>query len=99
MRNFWPVAEAAQADYETLRKMALTGIALVGPTAARFARAGLAGLITRPLTEPLFAARTLGAKRAAWSPHLDLRIEALAAGYGLLLEGTSVDNNIEEVSR
>ena len=45
-RSFWPPAEAAQVDYETLRGhvLELTGLP-EGLAAARFARRGLAGLI------------------------------------------------------
>jgi hypothetical protein len=42
--RFWPLAEAAQADYEALRAAALTGEAPRDElAAARFARRGLAG--------------------------------------------------------
>ena len=85
MRRFWPPAEAAQADYERLRAAALAGTPLVGSTAQRFARGGLAALIARPAADPLFVAVVRGAPRPAWTPHADARLEALACGYGLLL--------------
>ena len=44
--RFWPVGEAAQADYEALRRQALaTGAAPDTLVAARFARRELPGLI------------------------------------------------------
>jgi hypothetical protein len=86
-RVFWPPAEAAQADYEMLRARQLEDGSLpAGLAAARFARRGLAGLITWPVSEPVFAAELRGASRPAWSPHADPRMEALAAGYQFLLD-------------
>jgi hypothetical protein len=49
-RCFWPIGEAAQADYEVLRE----------------------------------------AERARWAPHADPRLDALVAGYELILR-TSPD--------
>src|SRR6266550_4455741 len=50
-RSFWPPAEAAQADYETLRAHLLGhGVLPDDLAAARFARRGLAGLITWPVS-------------------------------------------------
>jgi hypothetical protein len=86
-RSFWPPAEAAQADYETLRAHLLGHGALPDDlAAARFARRGLAGLITWPVSEPVFAGELLGAARLPWNPHTDERISALAAGFQFLLE-------------
>jgi hypothetical protein len=85
VRPFWPVTEAAQADYEALRLAALAGIDAASLTAARFARRGLAGLIAWPNAEPVFTAAVIGACRAPWVPHADPRLEALAAGFKLLL--------------
>ncbi|MFN2505489.1 MAG: hypothetical protein ABR540_14890 [Acidimicrobiales bacterium] len=85
MRRLWPVAEAAQADYETLRAAVLVGIPLVGPAAARFDSAGLLALIRRPVAEPDFAARLFAARRAPWTPYGDPRLDALAAAYELVL--------------
>jgi hypothetical protein len=53
--------------------------------AARFARRGLPGLIAWPSAEPVFDAALLGAARPPWTPHDDPRLEALAAGFALLL--------------
>lgn len=85
MRLFWPPAEAAQADYEALRAAVLAGTPSAGPPAARFARGGLAALIARPVADPVFVATVQGAPRPAWSAHADPRLDALAAGYRLLL--------------
>ncbi len=85
MRSFWPAAEAAQADYETLRQAALVGDEPLSIAAGRFARRGLAGLIAWPNAEPVFVASVVGAVRPAWSPHNDPRLDALAAGFELLL--------------
>jgi hypothetical protein len=85
-RSFWPPAEAAQADYERLRAHLLGhGVLPDDLAAARFARRGLAGLITWPVSEPVFTGELLGAARPAWSPHADERISALAAGFQFLL--------------
>ena len=84
--RFWPVGEAAQADYEALRAHVLaTGAAADSLAAARFARRGLPGLIAWPAAEPVFDANLLGSHRPAWTPHHDPRLDALAAGFALLL--------------
>jgi hypothetical protein len=85
MRALWPVGEAAQADYETLRAAVLAGVPLLGVVAARFGQCGLAGLIAHPAAEPVFTATLRGARRPAWTPHADPRADALAAGYQLIL--------------
>ena len=86
-RSFWPPAEAAQIDYETLRAQVLEPTGLpVGLAAARFTRRGLAGLIAWPAAEPVFVAELLAAVRPAWTPHEDPRVAALAAGYEFLLD-------------
>jgi hypothetical protein len=53
--------------------------------AARFARRGLAGLITWPASEPVFAAELAGAARAAWNPYAGERVSVLADSYQFLL--------------
>ena len=89
-RSFWPPIEAAQVDYEKLRTHAVESCRMPeGLAAARFARRGLAGLITWPSAEPIFAAELLGAPRPAWTPHEDPRMAALAAGYEFLLDAAS----------
>ena len=75
---FWPVGEAAQADYEALRVQALDGERAGSVSAARFARRGLAGLIAWPAAEPVFSGPVLGGMRPRWSPHDDPRLDALA---------------------
>ncbi len=99
MRPFWPPAEAAQADYEALRAAVLAGTPRVDPTAARFARGGLATLIARPVADPVFVAIIAGAPRPPWTAHADPRQEALAAGYGLLVADTGDEHHSQEVAR
>jgi hypothetical protein len=84
-RRFWPVGEAAQADYEKLREAALSGLPMQSLTAARFARRGLAGLISWPAAEPVYTSVLVGAERALWTPYADERLDSLVAGYELLL--------------
>lgn len=84
-RRFWPIGEAAQADYEVLREAVLSGEPRQSLTAARFARRGLAGLIAWPAAEPVYTAVIVGAERALWTPYADPRLDALAAGYELVL--------------
>ncbi len=86
MRRLWPVSEAAQADYETLREAVLaTGTLPTTETAARFSRRGLAGLIAWPVSEPVFSAVVLGADRPRWSGHADPRHEVLSSVFALVL--------------
>ena len=99
MRTFWPAAESAQADYEKLRAAAMSGDILDSSVAARFARRGLAGLIAWPISEPVFAARLVGATRPPWTPHADPRLDALAAGYELLVATPTTIAELMEVSR
>ena len=88
-QRFWPAAEAAQVDYESLRAAVLTGAPPMGLVAAHFARCGLAGIIAGPApdpsSEPVFEAVFIGGQRARWSPHVDARRDALAAGFALIL--------------
>lgn len=87
VRSFWPPAEAAQVDYETLRGHVLEhGRLPDGLAATRFVRRGLPGLIAWPAAEPVFAAELVGAARPAWTPHEDPRVAALTAGYQFLLD-------------
>jgi hypothetical protein len=96
VRAFWPPAEGAQADYEALRSAVLAGTTPVGPAALRFSHDGLVGLIRRPSTEPVFVASVRGGDRPAWSPHVDPRLEALAAGYRLVLSTEDEQGSSEE---
>lgn len=85
-RELWPVAEAAQADYEALRAAALQGeLPQVDLAAARFARRGLAGLIAWPTSDPDYLASLLGAERPRWCGREDPREQALCEVYELLL--------------
>lgn len=89
-RSFWPTAEAAQADYETLRACVLAdGGRPDGRAATRFSRRGLAGLIAWPVAEPVYLSDLVGAVRPAWHAHLDPRVEALAGGYQFLLDAAA----------
>ena len=69
-RVFWPVGEAAQADYEALRAdaLAVERTAASSLPAARFARRGLAGLIAWPSSEPVFTGPVLGGAAAPVEP-------------------------------
>lgn len=93
MSRLWPVAEAAQADYETLRTAALAGTPLLGVAAARFEATGLFGLICRPVAEPVFVARLCGARRPAWTPYGDPRLDALGAAYELILAAAAASDD------
>jgi hypothetical protein len=97
MRALWPPAEAAQADYEALRAAFLAGATLADAAAARFARGGLAALIARPVAEPVFVAVVHGAARHPWTPNGDPRLEALVAGFELLLGGGEKHEQHQEV--
>lgn len=83
--RLWPVAEAAQADYETLRAAVVAGTPMANAVAARFVTGGLLSLIRRPVAEPVFSARILGAPRPPWTPYADPRLEALVGAYQLVL--------------
>lgn len=96
MRRFWPPCEAAQADYESLREAVLAEAPLLGEAAGRFERRGLAGLVDWPAAEPVFEARVVGARRPPWTPYADPRFEALAAGYGLLLDADGIAAGAED---
>ncbi len=92
MSRFWPIAEAAQADYERLRDAVLASGRLPDDLAsARFRRRGMTGLIAWPTAEPIFVAGLTGATRPAWSPYADPRVEALAGVYRLLVSGGEPD--------
>lgn len=91
-RQFWPISEPAQTDYEVLREAVLSGQSVQAIAAARFARRGLAGLIIWPDAETVYTPVVLGAKRPAWTPHADPRVDALFAGYELILETVRKDH-------
>jgi hypothetical protein len=52
-------------------------------------RRGLAGLIAWPVAEPVFHAELVGAARPRWTPYDDPRLDALAAGYAVLLDAAT----------
>lgn len=86
MTRIWPIAEAAQADYEQLRAATLAGESIDELLAARrFARRGLAGLISWPQAEPAYVGSLVGAARPPWSGAEDPRERELAETYGFLL--------------
>ncbi|MGH9011938.1 MAG: hypothetical protein ACRDYF_19135 [Acidimicrobiia bacterium] len=93
----WASQEAAQADYETLRAAVLADTPAVGLAARRFAAGGLVVLIARPVATPVLVAVVVGARRPPWCGDGDPRLDALAAGYGLVLATTAVDDGAEEV--
>lgn len=99
MRPFWPVGEAAQADYESLRAAALDGVSASTPAWLRFQRHGLVALITAPASDALFSAVIVGVARPPWSPHADPRLESLAAGYELVLAAGPSTDRAREVER
>jgi hypothetical protein len=84
--RLWPIAEAAQADYEQLRELVLAGGQLGEVLAARrFARRGLTGLISWPAAEPAFIGSVSGARRPPWSGIDDPREQQLRDTYTFLL--------------
>ena len=85
--QFWPsLTGGAQGEYEMLRETVLsTGTTPDTLAAARLLRRGLAGLITWPVTEPVFVGEVIGARRPAWTPQTDPRLEALAESFELLV--------------
>lgn len=84
--RFWPVGEAAQADYEGLRAAVLAGEQVEGLLAARrFARCGLAGLISWPQAETAYLGSVIGACRPPWTGAEDPRDAPLAEAYCFLL--------------
>jgi hypothetical protein len=96
--RFWPLAEAAQADYEALRAAALAGEAPRDElAAARFARRGLAGVIAWPCSEPIYLGALVGARRPAWSGAEDPREVALGEAYGFLVAHASTTDALGRV--
>ena len=97
MRIFWPPAEAAQVDYESLRAAVLAGTPLASAIAVRFANCGLPGVIAHPVAEPVFSVALVGAERPAWTPYADPRLDVLASSYALLLAAsTTAQGRVEE---
>jgi hypothetical protein len=86
--RFWAADQAAQVEYELLRTAALAGEQPASLAAGRFARRGLAGLITCAWPAPAYQGVLLGAERPAWCGESDPRPAALAHTYELLLART-----------
>ena len=85
--RFWPISEAAQADYEQLRAIVLAGGELDEILAARrFARRGLTGLINWPQAEPTYLGSMTGADRPAWCGAEDPSEQQLRDTYAFLLD-------------
>jgi hypothetical protein len=100
MRSLWPVAEAAQADYEALRGSVLAGAPRRSDVVARrFERSGLAGLIRAPAAEPDYLAVVIGAVRPAWCGREDPRFEVLRDVYAHLLAERAADAGAVAVTR
>jgi hypothetical protein len=84
--RFWPICEPAQADYEQLRTIVITGGDVGEMLAARrFARRGLAGLISWPSAEPAYLGSVIGARRPPWCGCEDPRERQLHDTYAFLL--------------
>jgi hypothetical protein len=94
--RFWPVAEAAQADYEVLRAAVLAGTTPLGYAASRFEADGLLGLVFHPVAEARYRAQLCGASRPAWTPYGDPRLDALADAY-LVVLGISGEARLAQV--
>ena len=90
------MSEAAQADYEQLRTLALAGVPTLGTAAQRFERYGLWGLIASPQAAAAYAANVIGAERPAWSPYQDPRDQALADGFQIIVAARSVTRGEEQ---
>jgi hypothetical protein len=98
--RFWPVGEAAQADYEQLRAAVLAGEAINEVLAARrFARRGLAGLIGWPQSHADYLGCLVGASRPPWSGAEDPRETQLADAYGFLLGRATAGQQLRMIGR
>ena len=99
MKTLWPVADRIQAEYESLRALALADADLCGPSAVRFMRQGLAGLIASRSTELPFSVSIVSARRPPWTPYADPRLDALAELYEFLLEACPERSDVAGVGR
>ena len=95
-RSFWPVGEAAQADYEQLRSLSLAAVPALGIASRRFERYGLWGLIASPQAAPAYVASVVGAERPAWTPYEDPRETALADGFQIIVAAPAVTHGEEQ---
>jgi hypothetical protein len=97
MRTLWPVTDRIQAEYESLRALALADAELGGPFALRFAQQGLVGLIAWRRIELPLSVSLVGAQRPPWTPYADPRLDALAAVYEFLLGVDQEQTELAEV--
>jgi len=97
-RRFWPICEPAQADYEQLREIVHAG-GDVGEMLAtrRFARRGLAGLISWPSAEPAYLGPVIGACRPPWCGGEDPRERPLRDAYAFLLDVCARSDSVRAV--
>jgi hypothetical protein len=96
--RFWPVCEPAQADYEQLREIVLAGGEVDEMLAARrFARQGLAGLISWSSAEPAYLGAVIGARRPPWCGCEDPRERQLRETYVFLLDGDTHSDMLRAV--
>lgn len=96
--RFWPICEPAQADYEQLREIVLTG-GDVGEilAARRFARRGLVGLISWPSADPAYLGSVIGARRPPWCGSEDPRERQLRETYAFLLDRDTQSDMVRAV--
>jgi hypothetical protein len=99
MRTLWPVTDHIQAEYESLRTLALADTQLGGPSALRFAQQGLVGLIAWRRIELQFSVSLVGAQRPPWTPYADPRLDVLSAVYEFLLGVGQEQTEVAEVRR
>ncbi len=84
MSRFWPIREAAQSDYERLRRQCLHADDQLDLSLVRFSRLGLAGLIMAPAATSPMLATLVGAARPRWSGFDDPRRQTLAEVFDWL---------------
>ena len=96
--RFWPICDPAQADYERLRAIVLTG-GDVGEilAARRFARRGLAGLISWPSADPAYLGSVIAAGRPPWCGGEDPRERPLRDAYAFLLDVCARSDSVRAV--
>ena len=96
--RFWPISEPAQADYEQLLGIVLAGGDLGEILAVRrFARRGLAGLISWPQAEPAYLGSLFGARRPPWCGCEDPREQQLRDTYAFLLDVCAQGDSLRAV--
>ena len=80
-----------------LHALALADAELGGPSALRFARQGLVGLIAWRTIELPFSVSLVGAQRPPWTPYADPRFDILSAIYEFLLGVGQEQTQLAEV--